>query len=339
MRQTKPKGDGNPATLMNSIPLQWKPFALAYTSPFSQENRLVVSSFETEKKNAIKVFRIVGPSIISESSTTLTFPQTCVRFSPNGSRDASDIFISCGDNLKVWQASLDGVNLTNEIVLNNTNDPITCADWSLYEESLALAGASDATATAVDLSTGQAVARIIAHDHPVLDISFCGPSSTFITAGFDGSLRFFDLRDLQSSFIYYQTSMPLLRATVSTMDCNKVATFSKNSTSVTIIDSRRPGVPCAIANGHSSSVSCIGWSKLQPDTIFSSDISGALISSNIVDDSLSMDCYSKYNSNGAIESFVVGQNVISLAKGTSIEVLGGFISSHNSKPNLMKMFD
>ncbi|OHT12512.1 DDB1- and CUL4-associated factor 7 like protein [Tritrichomonas foetus] len=327
------------AAVTNTIPLPWHPFALACSSSFSKESRLAISSFEETNNNFIKIYRIVGPSFISESTLDFTLPQTCCRFSPAGRPDSSDLLISGGDNIRVWQTEINGSKLLNDIEVH-IGEPITCLDWSLYEESLVLAGSTDATATAVDLTSGQTVARIIAHDHPIHDISFCGASSNFITAGFDGSLRFFDLRDLQSSFIYYQTAMPLMRASVSPLESYKMATFSKNSNFVTIIDARRPGVPCAVCSIHKSPVTSIGWSKIQTDMIYSSDSSGTFATSFVQNDELEMDSNIWYETENPIEFFHIGQGIIAMAIDKRVDVIDGFkcpTQKRNSRLNEFRM--
>lgn len=307
---------------MGSVRLDWRPFGLAFSSPFSQESRVAVTSFETGKKNFVKFFRIVGPSILAEGECETRFPQTCVLFSPSGGEDASDVAVTCGDSLKVWRASSNGASAVADVSVNETSDPITCADWSLYEDSIVLTGSTDATATAIDLTRGQIAAKIIAHDHPLHDICFCGASSTFVTAGFDGSLRFFDLRDLQTSYIWYQTAMPLMRVAVSPLDTSRVVVFAKGSRSVVVIDARHPGVPEATIEGHGGAVTCLGWSKLRSDSVYSADDRGGLFLAGLSGTGLEVSTRMCWESGGdAIESFAIGQGVIAVAAGTRVDLL------------------
>ena len=308
---------------MNSLTFDWHPFGLAFSSPFARDSRLAVASFETNGNNFLSVFKIVGPSVIPEAEVLMKFPPTCAKFGPNGGQGDEDLLITCGDTLKVWETSSKGASTLSDISLNETSDPITCADWSLYQDSIVLVGSTDATATAVDLNTQQIVARVVAHDHPVHDICFCGASSTFITAGFDGSLRFFDLRELQTSYIYYQTAMPLMRASVSPMETFKMATFAKDSKTVVIIDSRKPGVPVAMMTRHEGSVTCLGWSKLACDRIYTTDDKGSMKLGTISSDSLDMEADNWWKSDEPIESFSIGQGIIALSRGKQVDIVEG----------------
>jgi len=316
------------SVLLHSLPVQNKPFAMSYNSSFSMENRLAVCSFELNQPNQISIYRTTGPSIVNDGILDILFPPTCVKFNPSGSRDSSDLFVTCSDCLRLYETTLTGINLANEIATNGTNDPLTCADWSEYQESLILVGSTDATATAIDLETSDIITKVIAHDHPIHDISFCGSDSTFITAGFDGSMRFFDLRDLQSSFIYYQTANPLMRAAVAPVEPNKIATFASGSHSICIIDSRKPGIPLAVMKKHKSPITCIGWSRLECGKIYSTDQSGVLETTIQFDAGLIEadvlpipNVYLSYTTDSPIESFVVGQNVVAIASMNKIDII------------------
>ena len=302
-------------TAATSISFDWRPFAVAYSSSFSRVSRFAACSFEDspESCNFLHLYRVVGPSFVSDGSARLKMPQTSCIFNPIGSQADCDDLITVGDQLRVWRADSGRAELRDAINVNETSDPITCIDWSIYEEALVIVGSTSAMATAVDLYSGQTAARIIAHDHPIHDISFCGGSSNFVTAGFDGSIRFFDLRDLQTSFIYYQTSMPLMRVEISPTDSFMIATFAKDSSSATIIDARKPGVPYAVSNRNKAPISCIKWSKIQNNIIYTSDFSGAFVQSMAIDDVLEMESDVLLNVNKPIESFTLGEDVIALA--------------------------
>lgn len=236
------------------------------------------------KDNQIRIFRFIGPSVISESHMTVGFPQACVQFNPHGSQSTDDVLISVGDTLRVWKASYSSLTNENTITVNETKDPITCCDWSTLESYLVITGSTDSRASAIDMNTGQIIEIITAHDHPIHDITFCGSSAAFLTAGFDGSLRFFDLRDLQSSYIYYQTSMPLMRISVNPFSPELIAVFAKDDITVPIIDARNPTVPCHICK-QDHRITMIQWSKVVSNRIYVANINGEIIQSTISEDS------------------------------------------------------
>ena len=83
----------------------------------------------------------------------------------------------------------------------------------------------------------------------------------FASAGEDGSVRHFDLRDLEHSTIIYESEdqSPLLRVAWNKQDPNYLATIMMDSNQVIILDIRVPMLPVAQLNGHKSCVNSISW--------------------------------------------------------------------------------
>ena len=71
----------------------------------------------------------------------------------------------------------------------------------------------DTTCTIWDIEKEVVQTQLIAHDKAVYDICFAQDISMFASAGEDGSVRHFDLRDLEHSTIIYESEeqSPLLR--------------------------------------------------------------------------------------------------------------------------------
>ena len=304
----------------HSYTVPFQPFCLSWSSVFSQENRLAVSSYDKQIPNHIKIFRFVGPSVFNECEVQIPYPQTDLMFSPCGSQDQSDFLLSCSENVKLWRVNSDGLSLQAEIAVSEPKDPVTCVDWSSLEPNIVLSGGVDATATAIDMSSSQIIARIIAHDHAIHDISFCGASPTFVTCSFDGSLRYFDLREPHSSYIYYQTAQPLLRLAVSPVDTNFVAVFSKDGESVTVIDTRKPGVPCHVCRSDGV-VSCVEFSRTQRGLLYFSDVLGHLSACELTDGVLAGDITASTQGDAPVEAFSMGNDVIAQSIGHKVEVI------------------
>lgn len=128
---------------------------------------------------------------------------------------------------------------------------------------------------AVLLQTGQAIGRtnpvsghvrtqLIAHDKEVYDIAFSRGSSgrdIFASVGADGSVRMFDLRQLEHSTIIYEDPQhrSLLRLAWNKQDANYLATFAIDSTEVVILDVRIPCTPVARLSNHRSGVNGMAW--------------------------------------------------------------------------------
>ena len=89
---------------------------------------------------------------------------------------------------------------------------------------------------------GKIQSKILAHGHSsVFDLKFKpDQESIFASVGADGSLRLFDLRNLQHSAIVYETKdkKPLLRLDWNHLSSDKIAVLDAEGQSVNIIDIR-----------------------------------------------------------------------------------------------------
>ena len=83
----------------------------------------------------------------------------------------------------------------------------------------------------------------------------------FASAGEDGSVRHFDLRDLEHSTIIYESEdqSPLLRVAWNKQDPNYLATIMMDRREVIILDIRVPMLPVSSLPGHKNSVNSISW--------------------------------------------------------------------------------
>ena len=330
--------EANPALLAmqrkimttHSCIMPFEPFRLAWSSPFSSETRLAIGSFDKSPTNFLKIIKFVGPSAINESEIALPYPICSLKFCPQGSNNASDKLITSGDNLKLWQILQNGqIQLVSDIATSPSKIPLTCFDWSIFQESLVLVGGTDGAATAVNVANGQIAARIIAHDHPIYDISFCAANPTFLTASFDGSLRFFDLRDLQSSFIYYQTSMPIMKIEVCPFESNYIALFASNSQVVTVIDSRHPGVPIHTCEAGPSPITCIGWSNINANSIFWST-DDCCLCSTFLNEAMSPPANILQRTNDKIQWFSASHNLLAESLSNRVDIIK-FVNSDSTQ--------
>lgn len=99
-----------------------------------------------------------------------------------------------------------------------------------------------------DVSTQQLKTQLIAHDKEVYDFAFAvRGTNVFASVGADGSVRLFDLRQLEHSTIIYESQdmTPLLRLRWNKVDPNYLATVMMDSSQVIILDIRVPSVPVA----------------------------------------------------------------------------------------------
>ena len=109
--------------------------------------------------------------------------------------------------------------------------------------------------------TQQAKTQLIAHDKEVYDIAFARGTDVFASVGADGSLRMFDLRNLEHSPIIYETPelTPLLRLSWNKQDPKYLAAIPEDSNNAIILDIRVPSVPAAELSGHAAAINALAW--------------------------------------------------------------------------------
>jgi len=226
----------------------------------------------------------------------------------------SELLATSGDCLRVWEYSSDGTvqkdnyvgsgrllanghKLAQKIALSGAKQshptsgaPLTSFSWNTLAPSMIVTASIDTTCTVWDINTSQAITQLIAHDREVYDVAWLpGSTDIFVSVGADGSLRAFDLRNLDHSTILYETPPPastttsaprtvtpsaatgstaahrppasaLLRIAFNPADSNYMATFHVDSSSVQVLDMRSPGQPVVELKAHSAQINALGWS-------------------------------------------------------------------------------
>ena len=88
----------------------------------------------------------------------------------------------------------------------------------------------DSTVTILDINQQSLTTQIIAHDKAVSDVSFSPTESMFASCGEDGSVRIFDINNLQQSNIIYESeNNPLVRVAWDMNDKNLLAIIAQES--------------------------------------------------------------------------------------------------------------
>lgn len=138
---------------------------------------------------------------------------------------------------------------------------MTSFDWNQQDLSIIGTSSIDTTCTIWDVVKQCVKTQLIAHDKAVYDICFSNDASLFASAGEDGSIRHFDLRDLKHSTIIFESedNVPLLRVAWNKQDSNYLSTIMMDRSAVVILDIRMPTMPVAKLNGHNQSVNSIAW--------------------------------------------------------------------------------
>jgi DDB1- and CUL4-associated factor 7 len=238
--------------------LPWQVYALDI-SP-SHPITIAIGSLIEETNNYIKILSF---SEAGEYMTKFTFEHqfspTKVMWNPSG----SNILASSSDNLKLWRIGED-VSSIGTLQTSRTSEycgPITSFDWNPNDRNVIGTASIDSTCTIWDIERMTYTRQIITHNKEVNDIAFSHDPYIFASVGGDGSLRRFDLRNLEHCSILYETpNTPILRISWNKIDPNYVALLSLESNKVTIIDIRSAMYPCQELKGHYNYVNSLAWS-------------------------------------------------------------------------------
>ncbi|KAH7816275.1 putative WD40 repeat protein [Monocercomonoides exilis] len=248
--------------------------------------RLAFTSFTENLSNRITLIQLDESARQLKQITTVEhqFPPTKVMWMPYTQSDKPDLFATTGDFLRIWE--LKGSSVVNKCVLNSQTPgsehhaPLTSFDWNFTDPNIIGTSSIDTTCTIWDIQNERAMAQLIAHDKEVFDIAFTSGVHVFTTVGADGSVRLFDLRNLEHSTIIYESPKysPLLRVKWSHVEPNYLATLILDTATVVILDIRQPSLPLLQLTGHTQPTNSIDWAPSSPHYIASgSDDSNAFI--------------------------------------------------------------
>jgi WD repeat-containing protein 68 len=199
------------------------------------------------------------------------YPATKLMWKPDEGFADRDLIATSGDFLRLWNVTTGSKSAEEDdaqlvFTFNNNRQsefcaPLTSIDWNRDDLSMIGTSSIDTTCTIWNIETQQVRTQLIAHDEEVYDIAFARGTDRFATAGRDGSVRIFDLRELQHSTIMYESpkKVPLLRVGWNEQDPHFLATIESEERFTTIIDIRMPNMPVAKLGGHSAPVTAFAW--------------------------------------------------------------------------------
>ncbi|TID13559.1 hypothetical protein CANINC_004917 [Pichia inconspicua] len=218
-------------------------------------------------------------SLISDHS--IKYPITRLQWDPSmSSKNNSNqqLLATTSECLRIYQlCDSDSDNskklieksaLTNSKITNlNQLPPMTSFDWNSFDPTSLITCSIDTTCTAWNLvkETFVAKSQLIAHDSEVYDVKYIyGDKNVFASCSSDGSVRLFDLRNLEQSTIIYDNTLngnskTLLRLASSHYNANQIALLTQDSSNVIILDLRNVGVPVYSLNHSSAPVDSIAW--------------------------------------------------------------------------------
>eukprot|EP00808_Paulinella_micropora_P017474 g11625.t1 len=245
----------------------WLVYGLNWSVRKDKPFRLAVGSFIEDYNNKVNLIELNNEKGRLEVTGSFDhpYPTTKIMFNPDLSSDAEDIVATTGDYLRLWKIKPDGKVKMAALLNNNKNSefcaPLTSFDWNETDPSIVGTCSIDTTCTIWNVETHQPTTQLIAHDKEVYDIAFAPSTDVFASVGADGSVRMFDLRNLEHSTIIYESPqfVPLLRLCWNKHDHNYLATFLMEQSYVVILDIRAPSVPVAQLHSHTQPVNTLAW--------------------------------------------------------------------------------
>ncbi|KAI3635548.1 hypothetical protein MIR68_006186 [Amoeboaphelidium protococcarum] len=270
----------------------WPVYAMGWANSSHPERfRMAIGSFIEEYQNKMQIVGLQHSQNDMEEQedeqddqvqlTCLAqadhpYPMTKVQWCPVNENQANlNMLATSGDYLRLWKFNSDedgssgsdgsysedtNYNKLSRLAVLNSNKnneycaPITSFDWNSMDISVLGTASVDTTCTIWNVERQQVKTQLIAHDREVYDLAFSSFNpEVFASVGADGSMRMFDLRNLEHSNILYETvdQSPLLRLCWNKLDSNLIATFQHGSSgAVVVVDIRMPATAyCELSHG------------------------------------------------------------------------------------------
>lgn len=255
----------------------WPAYCLSWwpRSSGSSSFRFAVSSYLLDYKNYIHLIeRDESGKLVSKRCYEHCYPPTKIMFPPKPIPNR-DLFITTADYLRLWNffSLPDGLGEVKATVFHaggSACTPITSCDWNSDNLNMVGSCSVDRVVTIWDLEAKRYTKKVMTNEREVYDIGF-NTAETFATCSADGSLRLFDLRNMEHSTILYESkncSTPLLRLAWNRQDSHYISTFGVDSSQAIIIDVRYPLTPVTVlADRHAAPINGIAWSPQSAQNI------------------------------------------------------------------------
>ena len=261
---------------------------------------LAVSSLEKSLNNKIEILELIDNELKNVYEYPLKYPCTKLLWSPI--RNKSSLLAASSDCIELYNYSEDKHILKAQGKLLNRKSKysgaLTSFDWNTVNDALLGTASVDTTCTIWDLNKNSIKTQLIAHDKEVFDIQFGNDENTFISGGADGSVRLFDLRELNHSTIIYETkgSTPINKLAWNLQTPNLIAALSLDKNIIYIFDSRtNANVSMDELNLHKEAVTGIVWAPDNPSQLCSVSEDSSVIISNVHNDQMPQNTNVSYN--------------------------------------------
>ena len=196
-------------------------YSIAFRSRKDNKFMMAVGSYNTNSMNNVVdiidlKFKKPNDGFTKVNQFQHEFPPTKIMWIPDTEGQFKDILATTAEYLRIWKLQEDTNQYKEHKILKNINTdfchPITSFDWNSKSLNMIGTCSIDTTCTIWDIEKQCVSTQLIAHDSAVYDINF-RDEQMFASSGEDGSVRHFDLRDLEHSTIIYESNNknPLLR--------------------------------------------------------------------------------------------------------------------------------
>ncbi|ORC91930.1 WD repeat-containing protein 68 [Trypanosoma theileri] len=271
----------------------WVANGLSWSTRENAPFRFAVSSYIQEYKNHVDIVqKDEEGNLVCRATWEHCYPPTKVMFAPQ--KATTDLIITTADYLRLWEVkegppeksseekqrasndtredlSSKKDHIDSHVVFNTVFDsgkqpndfcfPITSCDWNNDDPKIVGCCSVDTTITIWDIESLKNT-RLIAHDKDVYDIAFAKGTHTFASCGADGSVRIFDLREIEHCTVLYESPnlSPLLRVAWDKLDQTYLTTFGVDGTEVIVMDIRMPSVPAVfLKNNRPQPINSVCW--------------------------------------------------------------------------------
>ena len=231
--------------------------------------RLAISTLEKRFDNKIEIIELVDNQLKKIHQQQIGFPCTKILWTPN--KNKNSLLAFSNDCMNIYDYSEEKQSLIFQAKLNNSKSkycgPLTSFDWNMVNDSLLATASLDTTCTIWDLNKLSIKTQLIAHDKEVFDIKFGKEENTFISGGADGSVRLFDLRNLNHSTIIYEAkeNSVINKLAWNLQISNLIAALCLDKNAIYIFDSRmNTNVSLEELSLHKEPVTGIVWAPDDP---------------------------------------------------------------------------
>lgn len=182
-------------------------YALDFQNNHNQDV-IALGSLEYSNENYIEILYLDKEILKTGIKISHEYPISKIQWNPFV--ENKGLFGVTSDNLKIFNYDNESNQLTlKSSLINNRseyNDPITSFDWNKLNDSIIGTCSLDTTCTIWDINKETIKTQLIAHEKEVYDIGFSYTNENlFMSSGSDGSIRIFDMRNLEENLIKYES--------------------------------------------------------------------------------------------------------------------------------------